>query len=408
MQALILAAGRGSRLGKITDTVPKCLLQVGRRPIIAHQLEALAGAGVGPVAMVVGYDAEQIREFVGIRAEYIDNPRWSVTNSLYSFALAGDWIKGPVVVLNSDVVFHPEILYRLLAAGGDAVAYDSSSGDAPEQMKVRVADGQLIDMRKDMEPGLACGENVGILCFTSETARTLIERTRAMVASGGEQDWLGSAVREIARDRRIQAVDIAGLPWVEVDCAQDLDVARREVWSAIRKGRPWLRKAWRIAGLAALSLLFMAFFTMEFRATKPSVAETWDLVELPAVPAIGLAAGDRRQMWWIVREDTVVAQTVLGPATIHLDSRLLFERGIEEPVPYLLCVEIDDVLVDWFKETGKPSQTWTHPEWTVGKLRSLSLDIPTGSHSIRVTFISTARAPACALRLKQPEPSDPD
>ena len=85
MQALILAAGRGSRLGGHTADVPKCLLEVGRRPLIEHQLGTLADAGVGPVGMVLGYCADEIKGVVGIRAEYILNPRWNTTNSLYSF-----------------------------------------------------------------------------------------------------------------------------------------------------------------------------------------------------------------------------------------------------------------------------------------------------------------------------------
>ena len=58
IQAVILAAGRGSRLGSSGDEVPKCLLEVGRRRLIEHQLDSLADAGVGPVHIVVGYGAE--------------------------------------------------------------------------------------------------------------------------------------------------------------------------------------------------------------------------------------------------------------------------------------------------------------------------------------------------------------
>ena len=71
MQALILAAGRGSRLGGTVDGTPKTLLQIGQRHLIEHQLETLAEAGVGPVHLVVGYGAEEVREIVGSRAEFV-------------------------------------------------------------------------------------------------------------------------------------------------------------------------------------------------------------------------------------------------------------------------------------------------------------------------------------------------
>ena len=64
-QGLILAAGRGSRLGPNSEGIPKPLLQVGRRTLIEHQLEMLAQADVGPVGMVVGYCADEIERFVG-------------------------------------------------------------------------------------------------------------------------------------------------------------------------------------------------------------------------------------------------------------------------------------------------------------------------------------------------------
>src|SRR5215510_10812589 len=135
MQALILAAGRGSRLGAKGDSTPKCLLEVDRQPLVEHQLRALAEAGIAPVAMVVGYCADEIEDEVKIRAEFIHNDRWKTTNSLYSFWLAREWVKDAVFVLNSDTLFAPEILNRLLDASGDAIAYDSGSGDAREHMK---------------------------------------------------------------------------------------------------------------------------------------------------------------------------------------------------------------------------------------------------------------------------------
>ena len=160
IQALILAAGRGSRLGLSSGGIPKPLLEVGRRPLIDHMLQTLADAGVGPVGMVLGYCADEIREIVGIRAEYIHNPRWASTNSLYSFALARDWIRGPVMILNCDLLIHPAIIARLLSCGEDSLAYDSSSGDGREQMSVRLRDGMLADMSKELSRCDADGENM--------------------------------------------------------------------------------------------------------------------------------------------------------------------------------------------------------------------------------------------------------
>jgi choline kinase len=408
MQALILAAGRGSRLGKITDTTPKCLLLVGRRPIVTHQLEALAEAGVAPVAMVVGYCADEIREIVGIRAEYIENPKWSSTNSLYSFLLARDWIKGPLVILNSDVIFHPEILHRLLATGGDAIAFDSSSGHAPEHMKVRVVDGQLIDMSKDMPADLATGENLGILHFTHESVQLLLDKASAILAAGGEQAWTGAAVRELARERRIAAVDVAGLPWAEIDSAQDLESARREVWPAIQKGRSRVRSLWRDVAAVVFLLLTVAVTVLALRTPKTPEGRIWEPVELSDVPTTHLVGAEGKQTWWVLERDSSTAQTVRGPGQVRVDSRLLLEKEVEDAVPYVLAIEVDGKLVDWFKRSGKPSATWNHPDRIVGKLRTVDIELPAGPHTVQVTFMSTVQGPACAVRVRQLEANDPD
>ena len=110
MQAVILAGGVGSRLESMTGGRPKCLVEVGGRPIILHQLDALSDHGIGPVLMVVGYQHEAVREVVGQRVEYLVNERFKETNSLYSLWLAREWIKGDFVLLNSDLLFDPEIL----------------------------------------------------------------------------------------------------------------------------------------------------------------------------------------------------------------------------------------------------------------------------------------------------------
>lgn len=408
MQALILAAGRGSRLGSISEGTPKCLLRIGRRPLIGHQLRLLAEAGVAPVAMVVGYCADEIREAVGIRAEYIINPRWAHTNSLYSFYLARSWIKGSVVILNSDVLCHPQILHRLLSAGSDAIAYDSSSGDAPEHMKVRVADGQLIDMSKDMDVDLSCGENVGILSFTQETVQQLFEKAKTMLEAGGEQDWIGAAVRDIARERRIQAVDVAGLPWAEIDSAQDLDVARHQVWPAIEKGRSRVRRVGCFVGIG-LSLLVASGLTMlGVQLSQSEATANWEVSGLSLETRIDLVGRGRTQTWWLIEKDATASESITGPGTLRVDSRLLLEPGAETETPYVLSIEVDGEVIDWFKENGKASGTWTHPDWVVSKVNSIDVDLPSGSHDVSIRFMSTTKAPACAIRLRQPEPADPD
>ena len=132
-QAVILAAGAGTRIRAVANGTPKCLLPVGGVPLIEHQLRVLRQVGIDRVCVLVGYAADRVEALVGGACECIRNERFADTNSLYSLLLARRWVSGPFVLLNSDVFAHPDIYHRVLAVGGSALAYDSSTGvgDAP-------------------------------------------------------------------------------------------------------------------------------------------------------------------------------------------------------------------------------------------------------------------------------------
>lgn len=76
MQAVILAAGVGSRLQTVSGGAPKCLIDIGGRALIMHQLEMLADHGVGPVIVVLGYRADEVKAVIGDRAQIVVNERY--------------------------------------------------------------------------------------------------------------------------------------------------------------------------------------------------------------------------------------------------------------------------------------------------------------------------------------------
>ena len=229
-QAVILAAGRGSRLNENTRDVPKCLQVVGGTTLLERQIRILRAAGVEEICVVAGYKAELVREAVGDSVHIIENPRYAQTNSLYSFWLCRDWVRASLLVLNCDVFAARQILERVLETPGSAFAYDSSSGDDAEHMKVDVSKGYLQVMRKDLPDCLTGGENVGILFFEAPAARRLFEEAESTLAAGGEKMWLAAAVERLATYVPLRGADVHGHPWVEIDFPEDLERARREVW----------------------------------------------------------------------------------------------------------------------------------------------------------------------------------
>ena len=126
MRAIILAAGAGTRLNPLTDECPKCLLPAGSAPLADRQLDALRQVGVDDIVLVVGFEASQIRAHCGDAARYIENPEYLTTNSIYSLYLARGELDTDVFLFNCDILFHPEVLERMLNSGRpNVVAVDS-------------------------------------------------------------------------------------------------------------------------------------------------------------------------------------------------------------------------------------------------------------------------------------------
>ena len=123
MRAVILAAGRGSRLGHLGDDRPKCLVELEGKPLIERQIAALRRGGADEIGVVRGYRAEMI-DFPGL--SYFANQRWAETNMVMSLAAAAPWLRSePVIVSYADIFYRSELVRGLAGAPGQLViSYD--------------------------------------------------------------------------------------------------------------------------------------------------------------------------------------------------------------------------------------------------------------------------------------------
>jgi len=234
-QAVILAAGRGMRLGSAGSDSPKCLLNIGGRSLLELQIGFLFQAGIESVCIVAGHHIEDVRRqvagFDGVTV--IHNPIYATTNSLYSLSLAKDWVRGPFVCINGDVIGHPDIFNRVLAVEGCALAFDSGSGLDDEHMKIHHSDGFLRGISKQLAPALIQGENVGLLQFDTVGAARLFATAERLLKEEGEMLWAPAVLNQLLRQSPIRCVDVRGLPWTEIDYPEDLLKAREEIWPRI-------------------------------------------------------------------------------------------------------------------------------------------------------------------------------
>jgi L-glutamine-phosphate cytidylyltransferase len=228
MQAIILAAGCGSRLAQALKGKPKCLapLEDGIR-LIEYQLAVLNHLGITDICVVLGYRAHEVYRAVGDRCHCIINRRYAETNSLYSLWLARHWVQEDCLVMNSDILAHPKVYQRLLKSTGNALTYDSWSGKEDEHMKVSFQNKELRQISKVLPAEESQGESLGLLKFTQDGMTALFAEAEIALAEGGENQWAPAAIARLAQQQPIKGIDVAGLPWVEIDFPADLQHARQ-------------------------------------------------------------------------------------------------------------------------------------------------------------------------------------
>jgi choline kinase len=404
IQAVILAGGVGSRLGAATKDRPKCLVEVGGIPLIKHQLEALADHGVGPVLIVLGYKAEAVREVVGEAADYVVNTRYEETNSLYSLWLARNWVKGPFLLLNCDLLFHPDILDRVLENGGSVLAYDSTSLGGREQTKVAIRDGRVLDLGKDIPAGASRGENLGLLKFDAEGARALFESVEILIEQGHEKTWVTEAVRTTCSKVPIRGVNVAGLPWAEIDFPYDLDRARREVWPAIvrsrsRPARLWRRFRWAAAALVALGLATGGWLSS--MSVGPASID-WETVAPITGAKVRVMRPKGSQRWWLAGPGDSVAVVLDGVDRARVELRLLLAPGSPKPGKYVVQLSVDGEPYDWKVLKATPDSLARVPGYLVGDRDRMEIRLPPGTHNLVVKLLA-GTGEALLTRVRRPE-----
>jgi choline kinase len=239
VKAVILAAGSSTRLYPLTHNVPKCLLEIAGKTLLAHQLAALAACNVDEVVLVVGYLADVIRQALSAvpavqSVSLVDNPQYASTNNLHSLWVAREQLRGsPFLCLHADVLFHPQILEGCLHAEHD-ICLMVDREIHQETMKVAISSGTVVRIGKEIEPEAVAGTFTGIARCSAEGGRMLLEEADALVQAGETGVYFTAAVERLAqRGLAVGFSTTDGFPWIEIDFPEELERARREVYPAI-------------------------------------------------------------------------------------------------------------------------------------------------------------------------------
>lgn len=243
MRAIILAAGRGSRLAQSADRqLPKCLLRFGGRSLLERHLRLLAAAGVDEVVLVLGFrheliEAELDRLDRSPRPQVVLNPRFELGSMLTVHTAAEAMTRGgDVLLMDADVLYHERIMTALTEGHRpvNRVLIDRGFEPGDEPVKLCVRAGVPVELRKQIEPGLqydTIGESVGFFRFDEAGARRLAEIVDGYIGSSREHLPHEEAVRDLLRERSqvFEVRDVTGAPWIEIDFPADVTRAEREV-----------------------------------------------------------------------------------------------------------------------------------------------------------------------------------
>lgn len=234
--AIILAAGRGVRMGAETVAIPKALLDLGGQSFIQHQVASLHRAGIEDITVVTGYGEDVLRRHLASESiRFVVNDVYETTNSLYSLSLAREVLLGGSLVLNSDVLFHFDLLKRLLDdPSPDAILVDFDRTLGDEEMKVRVEDGIVAEISKTIPALPGMGENVGIIKISKAAAPHFLARADELFASGKRNAWAPHCIHLLVGQVPFRAIPVAGTPWTEADSPDDLAHAREVIFPMCR------------------------------------------------------------------------------------------------------------------------------------------------------------------------------
>ncbi len=235
MKALILAAGIASRLRPLTDSIPKCLLEVAGKSILSRTIENLAANGIKEFVVVTGYLEEMIRthldrNFADLRFRYIFNDDFESTNNIYSLWLAREEVRADkFLLLDSDILFDKKIISLLTNSEyQNCLALRSSGEIGKEEIKVKVNnDGSIDEISKEVKIDEAVGESIGIEKFDSDFSSHLFDILDDMIQNQQLINIFYEAAfqKAISNGYKLFPVDVGNLFCMELDTINDFKIA---------------------------------------------------------------------------------------------------------------------------------------------------------------------------------------
>lgn len=277
MQAIILAAGMGRRLGELTESNTKCMVAVNGKTLIDRMLQQLSTLDLKRVVIVVGYKGDKLRDHVGekygnLDIVYVENPVYDKTNNIYSLALATEYLKqDDTLLLESDLIFDDCLLRMIVDDPYPNVALVAKYQSWMDGTMVKIDEERDIlnfvpKKAFNFEEADQYYKTVNIYKFSKEFSRLkYIPFINAYCEVLGPNEYYEQVLQVITSlDKSyIKALPIGNEKWYEIDDVQDLDIAEAifaEEKDILRKYYGRFGGFWRFSGMLDFCYLVNPYF----------------------------------------------------------------------------------------------------------------------------------------------------
>ena len=242
--ALILAAGLGVRMGPRGTLTPKGLIEMGGVGLVPQSVDSLRRWGVDRIVIVTGHLAEQYEStFAGHDVELIHNSDYQTTGSLLTLSKGLDVIEGPCVILESDLIYAPQVLDGV-RRGQDCFMVSGPTGAGDEVYTWFDADAgnrmQLISKQLSDRSDTPAGEMIGVTGLSGESVENMRDVAARVYARSPGAHYEDGLV-ELSKTTPIECVLFPEIPWAEIDDEDMLAAAARDVFPKILAAR---KAAW--------------------------------------------------------------------------------------------------------------------------------------------------------------------
>lgn len=357
MQAIMLAAGKGSRLGKYTKNNTKCMLEVHGKTLLERAIDALLLAGIKDFIIVLGYKGENVKKYIRekgldkkINIIYVDNDVYDTTNNIYSLYLAKDYlIKDDTILLESDLIYDVSIVKKLVDSKYDSAAVIAKYEEWMDGTVVTLNDEGFINSfieRKNFEYKNADNyyKTVNIYKFSKEfSERFYLPFLESYIKAYGNNDYYELVLKVISglKDVKLHGFKLTGEDWYEIDDAQDYDIVNAIFAPSTKEKLELFHKRfggyWRFNGIKDYCYLVNPYFPTKQMIDKMKYFYDELLFNYPSGQKIEKICASR--MFDNVNEDNILIGN--GAAELINNLRYIVGKRIGLTIPsfneYVRC-----------------------------------------------------------------------